>query len=332
MPASTDGLNKICSMCKISKSIDSFANDKNRKDNKYPICKECRHKPKLIVNQVDHKKCIRCGINKNIDEYFRSKHTSDGYKNVCKMCDTKIPPKYLEVVEKKCTKCLELKPISMFNQDKRSPNKHKSICKECLENHKRGYNKRLQIYNTDEMIKKMDEENPNKVCINCKNSKLKSEFDIRRSAIDGHSSYCRDCHKSEHKEKFESHKEMDDDQYKQWRIIENKKRKEETLRVKKEVFSHYCPNGIVKCANPYGVHSCDITDLDALTLDHIYGDGYLEKDEKGMRSGGISYYRKIKQQGYPNRFQILCGACQLKKAVVNKEHRNGKKMFAKKQF
>ena len=31
--------------------------------------------------------------------------------------------------------------------------------------------------------------------------------------------------------------------------------------------------------------------------------------------GGVSFYRKLQKQGYPNGFQVLCANCNLRKAL-----------------
>lgn len=44
-------LNKVCSICKINKSINNFGNDKKSKDNKNACCKQCRSKQTKIYRE-----------------------------------------------------------------------------------------------------------------------------------------------------------------------------------------------------------------------------------------------------------------------------------------
>lgn len=52
---------------------------------------------------------------------------------------------------------------------------------------------------------------------------------------------------------------------------------------------------------------CGFSDKRALHLDHINNDGY--KDRKDGQRGGVSFYLKLKKNGYPDGYQILCANC-----------------------
>jgi hypothetical protein len=84
-------------------------------------------------------------------------------------------------------------------------------------------------------------------------------------------------------------------------------------KLKAEVFEHYCPDGI-KCAK------CPFTDLRALTIDHINGDGYKHTFPSGKRMTGAPLYRWIKKHNYPKDLQVLCMNCQWIKRHENQEH------------
>ena len=86
-------------------------------------------------------------------------------------------------------------------------------------------------------------------------------------------------------------------------------------QLKLKVISHYS-NGRMACANPFGEHKEPYTNILALTLDHINGDG---SKRKGY---GNSYYRWLKKNGFPDEgLQVLCMNCQWIKRHKNHELR-----------
>ncbi len=80
--------------------------------------------------------------------------------------------------------------------------------------------------------------------------------------------------------------------------------------MKKEVLTHY-GNGICACVK------CGFDDLRALTIDHINGGGHKERKQlgKGMDRGGMTFYRWLRKNGYPEGYQTLCMNCQFIKQV-----------------
>ncbi len=91
-------------------------------------------------------------------------------------------------------------------------------------------------------------------------------------------------------------------------------------RLKIDVLSHYSLNGVPECVNPFGEHKDPYTNLDALSIDHIHGDGAKHKREIG-KSGGGAIYQWLKKQEYPEGFQTLCMNCQCIKRMKNREVR-----------
>jgi len=76
----------------------------------------------------------------------------------------------------------------------------------------------------------------------------------------------------------------------------------EVKEIKKETFSHYS-DGKMKCA------SCGYDkNINALELDHIEGKGN-DSRKKFNKTGGWSYYEKLKTLGYPEGYQVLCSNC-----------------------
>lgn len=80
-------------------------------------------------------------------------------------------------------------------------------------------------------------------------------------------------------------------------------------KLKLEVMTHYC-KGSPKC-------KCGYNDIRALTIDHVDGDGAEHRREIG--GGGIKLYVWLKNNNYPDGFQILCMNCQFIKRMENFE-------------
>ena len=78
--------------------------------------------------------------------------------------------------------------------------------------------------------------------------------------------------------------------------------------LKIEVFQHYS-GGSPSCA------VCGKRDILVLCLDHISGNG--EEHRRNLNViGGIVFYRKLKEQGYPSGIQVLCANCNLRKEML----------------
>lgn len=80
----------------------------------------------------------------------------------------------------------------------------------------------------------------------------------------------------------------------------NRKRRAKGREDKQECFEAY---GGAICAD------CGESNLDALTLEHVNGDGARHRKETGV--WGIYMYRLLKSQGYPDkdRYEVLCINC-----------------------
>lgn len=220
----------------------------------------------------------------------------------------------------KCSICGIEKPITeYYNHSKNGAVIPHAECKSCTLIMNKLHREEIITRNTDEHIKQIELVNPLKQCLICKQLKPITDFCIRRSEKDGHNTYCKDCSSIIKKQKHREHKLLPPIEYVKWREKQNAIRKASRTRIKLEVFTHYC-KGTPKCANPFHLHSEDITDLDLLTLDHINGDGYKERKElDGLVEKGAAFYRYIKKQDYPPKYQILCWNCQAKKKIVNHE-------------
>src|SRR5688572_3820429 len=95
---------KVCTQCKIEKSLNEFHKNKRYKSGFHASCKLCKNTKvkelavkysRLDVRETkDRKVCGRCKIEKNISEYVKSRARKDGVDNVCKDCKNKYKKEY----------------------------------------------------------------------------------------------------------------------------------------------------------------------------------------------------------------------------------------------
>lgn len=77
--------NKFCKKCKAWKNRSDFVNDKNRKDGKYPECKNCKNSPKdIVVSERITKFCNSCKINHPENEFSSDKRVKSGLQGSCR--------------------------------------------------------------------------------------------------------------------------------------------------------------------------------------------------------------------------------------------------------
>ena len=76
------------------------------------------------------------------------------------------------------------------------------------------------------------------------------------------------------------------------------------------VMAYSNPNGVTVCNN------CGEQDIDVLCLDHIQGDGYVQRKE--IRKLGSGMYQWLKKNNYPQGFQVLCYNCNMKKSRIDR--------------
>jgi hypothetical protein len=90
------------------------------------------------------------------------------------------------------------------------------------------------------------------------------------------------------------------------------------IRIKKEVFSHYCGSDNICCK------FCGETELCVLSIDHIDGNGaeHRRKLGKSRNYGGSRFYFWIKKNNFPEGFQVLCMNCQYKKRMQEMKPEN----------
>lgn len=83
-------------------------------------------------------------------------------------------------------------------------------------------------------------------------------------------------------------------------------------RIKRKIFSHY-GNGQMRC------NRCGFDDIRCLSVDHINGDGCIQRRDLSYSSGS-KFYTWIIKNGFPDNLQILCMNCQFIKRNENNEH------------
>jgi len=96
-----------------------------------------------------------------------------------------------------------------------------------------------------------------------------------------------------------------------WRHCEEKRNeaKERNRRLKLEILSHYS-NGNFHCAD------CGFNDTRALCVDHINNNGAQHRRDIGKPTmTGSTFYRWLKNEGFPEGYQVLCANCNLIKEV-----------------
>src|ERR1043165_290665 len=95
---------KVCSKCKMEKSLNEFNKDKSQKSGYYPSCKTCKRiKSKELCQKYslletretkDKKVCSTCKIEKAVSEYVKSRSSKDGIDYTCKCCKYKYNNAY----------------------------------------------------------------------------------------------------------------------------------------------------------------------------------------------------------------------------------------------
>jgi len=81
------------------------------------------------------------------------------------------------------------------------------------------------------------------------------------------------------------------------------------VKVKIDVFTHYCNGNPVCC-----VKDCSIDDIDMLALDHTNNDGTSHRKEIGGKTGSHMYDWVVKNN-YPKIFQVMCWNHNIKKQL-----------------
>lgn len=80
-------------------------------------------------------------------------------------------------------------------------------------------------------------------------------------------------------------------------------------KIKCEVLSYYSVDNIPICEKclEKGIR---VTDLNLLSIDHIYGGG--SKHRKSLNMRGRNFYSWLKRNNYPDGYRVLCLSCNSK--------------------
>lgn len=75
-------------------------------------------------------------------------------------------------------------------------------------------------------------------------------------------------------------------------------------QLKTEIINHYS-NGTMQCA------CCGEKHIEFLSINHINGGGNKHRREIGMSGGGVTFYRWLAKNNFPEGFNVLCYNCNL---------------------
>jgi len=90
------------------------------------------------------------------------------------------------------------------------------------------------------------------------------------------------------------------------------------LKLKERIIAHYS-NRTMACANPFNEHDTPYTNILALVIDHIKGNGAQERRTLGP-NGARDFYQSLANRGFPAGYQVLCYNCNRIKYLKNGEH------------
>jgi len=152
----------------------------------------------------------------------------------------------------------------------------------------------------------------NKVCLKCCIEKPVEEFRRRKANKDGRVSSCKPCEKiaeqGQPSRDPETRKRYFHNHYLKHREKVCKRESERAIlanfRRKQEVLAHY-GNGKIACVK------CGYSDIDALSIDHIYDNGAAER--KIIGKSGHQMYKWLIDHDYPEGYQTLCMNCNFKR-------------------
>ena len=108
-------MNKICSYCNISQSLDCFHKNKNYNDGYMNSCKTCRstyRKKKTYKKTIIDTECMKCKKILSPDNFHCDKSSTNGLQSYCKECQKINETEYYkkggkELFLKRCFKDLK---------------------------------------------------------------------------------------------------------------------------------------------------------------------------------------------------------------------------------
>jgi hypothetical protein len=222
---------KICTKCKIGKSLDNF-NLEKRRGSYRPRCKQCQNEDSKKYHQKIQKEgyiecetsfCIKCKQTLPFKEFIKDKRKPKGIDSNCKTCNRERLKKYdkpktthIQVEEKVCTSCGILKPKSEYYKNSYKIDGLTSSCKFCKYLEKKKKDKKYierEFVSTPEI----------KSCSKCKMEKGITSFGVVRVNADGRDYNCKSCNSEEKKAYREKYKDILRERTKTPKILSRKK-------------------------------------------------------------------------------------------------------------
>lgn len=110
-----------------------------------------------------------------------------------------------------------------------------------------------------------------------------------------------------------------------WKLQVYKAIRNKRVRLKKEIFLHYC-KGKIKCVlhKKYFPKDNPITDIRVLTIDHINGGGNKHRKRIHVFGGGSNFYLWLKKHKFPLGYRVICFNCQWMKRLEDYPRYNAK--------
>lgn len=96
------------------------------------------------------------------------------------------------------------------------------------------------------------------------------------------------------------------------KIRNGKQQKEYRDNLKLTCFKHYSGSDVPMCSDP----TCNVMDIDMLTIDHINGNGGKHRREIKVKTG-MYFYRWLKENDYPVGYQVLCWNHNIKRHYIS---------------
>lgn len=155
-------------------------------------------------------------------------------------------------------------------------------------------------------------------CVKCEKRKPRDQFREDKKKKNGLSSWCRECMLKANKKYSRKYRRINlrdtrkaSLEYRHENLERvNKRAKQTREELKREVYGHYS-NGEYKCA------CCGIDVYEFLCIDHINNDGNVDRKNNPSHQTGDKLCRRLKRDGYPEGYQLLCYNCNITKGIYN---------------
>lgn len=176
------------------------------------------------------------------------------------------------------------------------------------------------------MITSINTEAVMRTCRKCGEEKPLDAFEVVNKERGWRRHQCKACKRQYHQEWAERSREHIRQKRREYheanreQIIDrvNKWVKENPQKRRKNYLAYYyrLQDAAIRAYGGYKCKWCGIDEPLVLTLDHINNDGAEHRKELGTL-GGAPFYRWLKENDYPDGFQVLCMNCN------HAKHRNG---------